>query len=244
MKIQISSTSKFSKTSRALLVDALDAMIDFRNPYLQTNPQKVTDKFPYFEISDFLQDVSSMTFVVSLDGSKGQNLQFKKFAGQFFDGIFYPANNAPIIKIHPIFYSAFFKMTAADPGYRDDTILDFLFPVRSLYAKKILHFLGSRESVTVPVMDFWAALGIEKQSARKTFLHRRRAFMRELIAVGFCQKIHFSATHESAPGCPYTDITISLQRKHELDLLPKSDGAFTPYAYITPKDFFFTSDSD
>ena len=244
MKIQISSTSKFTKTSKALLVDALDAMIHFHNPYLQINQQKVTNKFPYFKISDFLQDVSSMTFAVALDDSDGQDLRYEKFAGQFFDGIFYPADNAPVIKIHPIFYAAFLQMVAADPGYRDDTILDFLFPVRSVYAKKILHFLGSRESVTVPVMDFWVALGIEKQSARKTFLHRRRAFMRELIAVGFCSKIHFSAEYELAPGCPYTDITISLQRKHELDLLPKSDGAFAPYAYIIPKDFFSTSGSD
>lgn len=244
MRIQISSTSKFAKTSRALLVDALDAMIDFQNPYLQINPQKVTDKFPYFKISDFLQDVSSLTFVVSLDDSKGQNLQFEKFAGQFFDGIFYPANNSPIIKIHPIFYSAFFKMTAADPGFRDDTILDFLFPVRSIYAKKILHYLGSRESVTVPVSDFWTALEIVKPSARKTFWHRRKAFARELVAIGFCQKLHFSAECDFAPGCPYTEITISLQRRHKLDLLSKSDGAFTPFAYIKPGDFFKSSKSD
>jgi hypothetical protein len=243
MKIQISSTSKFPKASRALLVDALDAMIDFQNPYLQINPQKVTDKFPYFEISDFLQDVSSMTFVVSLDGSKGQNLRFKKFTGQFFDGIFYPIDNAPVIKIHPIFYAAFLKMLYDNPDYREDTILDFLFPVRSIYARQILHYLGFRESVTVPVGDFWAAMGIAKASAKKTFWHRRMSFARELVATGFCQKMHIKAEYELAPGCPYTEIALSLQRKHKLDLLPKSDGVFSPYAYIRPSDFFGTSES-
>lgn len=245
MKIQISSTSKFTKTSRALLADALDAMIDFRNPYLQINLQKAEDKFPYFNAVDFLQNVSALTFNVSLDGSEGQNFQYEKFCGQFFDGIFYPVDSAPIIKIHPIFYAAFLKMAAANPGYRDDITLDFLFPVRSLYAKKLIHLLGSRESATYPVGEFWAALGIAKQSARKTFLHRRKAFARELIAVGFCQQIHFSLECELTPGCPYTDITISLKRKHKLDLLPKGDGAFfAPYAYIKPGDFFKSSKSD
>lgn len=244
MKITISSTSHFVEASKALLVDALDAMIDFRNPYLQVNQQKVTDKFPYFEISDFLRNVSSITFEVLLDSLESQNFQYEKFAGQFSDGIFYPVNNAPVIKIHPIFYTAFLKMVAADPGYRDDIILDFLFPVRSLYAKKILHLLRFRESVTFPVSEFWAALGIEKSSARKTFFHRRKSFANELIAVGFCQQIHFSAECDFAPGCPYTEITISLQRKHKLDLLPQSDGVFAPYAYIKPNDFFSTSESD
>lgn len=237
MKITLSSTSHFTRPSRTLMMAAIIAMLDFNSPYLQLSKSMLSERFPDFKLSEFLKDAISFTFEIVLDSAAYPDLRFEKTCGQFCDSIFYPVNDDPVIKIHPILFLAIKKALLRDPFFKDHLFLDILFPVRSSYARNLMHFVQFNESKFIHIEAFWKSMGITSPTGKKMFLHRRGVFIKELIKAGFCESMEISLGKSDSSDKSYQSISFVVNRKHTLSEVEDETFPFRPYPYIKPLDF-------